>query len=65
MKALKKFIEQNIINFINPINAKTYLAMWGDKAQNRYSSAQRKPEIIYITNGDTTPIFYKYAAFQV
>jgi len=63
--ALKKFIEGNIINFINPVTEKSYLAMWGDKTENRYSSEKRKPEIIYITNSDSTPIFYKYAAFQL
>ncbi len=63
--ALKRFIDQNIINFINQITEKSYKEKFGSQAQERFSSSTRKSDVIYLTTGDTTPIFYKYAAFQV
>jgi len=63
--ALKRFIDQNVINFIQEIKEKSYKEKFGSQAQERYSSSVRKSDIIYLTTGDTTPTFYKYAAFQL
>lgn len=63
--ALKKFIENNIIDYITPINNEKFLEKWNRRHQETKSSVQRKPEVFFITNSDVTPIFYKYAAFQL
>lgn len=63
--ALKKFIENNIIDYITPLDNTKFMDKWNKRHQESKSSVQRKPEIMFITNSDVTPIFYKYAAFQL
>jgi len=63
--SLKRFIDQNIINFIHDIKEKDYQEKFGNQAQERFASSPRKSDVIYLTTADKTPIFYKYAAFQL